>query len=286
MICLKRLKRIVIYLIIIGVIAGTCVYFFSNYRREHNFAEAAEEFIYSESLAEFNEDINVVSLTGGERFEYILTANSELQNINSIFISYLRHADYEEINHKNRNDELKQVKNRIRSVMNLIEEYKIKSKNESFNKVVGANGVYKEASKYIVDYANLLKGIMLDLDVILINKDADFKFTMIDLYLNVCDITFSNITTIDDVLQLHDNLADNADIVFNNFNLSNGYFETGSTNGNFSIYNNYFMEEYSKCNKTRFVKHLASNIADVTSLESVENAEQMATYYYKEIFDL
>ena len=89
----KFLKVFIIVLLVLGVIGGTCYFFFINMRKKNVTISPIAEYLESESKLNFNSDLNVVSGImssnhGDDRFELIVTTNNRLDSIMAVVASY------------------------------------------------------------------------------------------------------------------------------------------------------------------------------------------------------
>ena len=279
----KFLKVSIIVVLVVAVILGTCYFFFSRYKRKSNTTPSIVDMLQSEAVVKFKDDLAQVNsvITNSEaadtRIALVIEANNKLDQIIYTLSSY-----YISSNTQITNADIAHSLNAIVSSRNLLnrmmQEYMLKKESASFNKHVGANDLYVQACSYLVQsarFANLINQSLV------INKEADVRFAMFEIYCNVVINTYSssNLVTLNRRIMVNDysNMAKmNSLLNIENLNLINNQY---------SIDNNNFIKYYNICAKDVFAKTLATNIQNVSDAEQDTN-EKIATYYFKQIYGI
>jgi hypothetical protein len=278
----KFLKVFIIVLLVVAVVAGTCVFFFKRMEKRNNTTESLAGMFAGEANKKFNEDlsfINSIVKAGGtdNRIELIVETNKNLDSILLSLITFHIGNDFK-INDKEISKAVDSL-NHARSVMNsMMVEYNIKKDSEFFNRQLGINDFYKQSCSYFVNYANLIKLINDDLNV---NRMADAKYNIYDVYANVVIQTFSstNASSVQNAPVVITNSA-NINKINSYFKQNDSFFKTSNVfDSNVSNFNRYYMN----CNKSLFASEFANNVENVTT-ENQSTNEKIATYYFKLIF--
>ncbi len=281
----KFFKVFVIVVLVIGVIVGTCFFFFRKHEVKKNTTESLVNYFNSESSIKFRENINkmsqIVNSDGTDnRLSLIIETNNKLDTINNDLISYYIEADTkiydEEISRA-----VSIVKSSKSTLSSMMKEYEIKSTSKYFDRHLGANDFYMKASSYLTQYAKLVKLINNDVSA---DKNADVKFNLYEVYSNVVIETFSYINSEDSTTKkvVVGNIS-NIVILNSRLVIVNSIVQTSSEL--YSKNNNEFNKYYEKCNKAEFASKLAENIGVVKNAEQDSN-EKIATYYFKVIMGL
>ena len=291
----KFLKVFIIVLLVLGVIGGTAFFFFRKIEKENNTTTSIVAMLKAEKKLEFNEDLKeiqtYVNSDGTDtRVDLIISTSEKLDEIVYILSTY--HIENNtKINNEQIADQFKEVKNSRSLLSRMIAEYKIKKDSSKFDRHLGANDLYEQSCDYLVNCAKLANLINNNLDV---DKSADIKFNMFEVYANVVIDTFNdkNINKGADIKTDLKN-ADNIDVMNSVLQIRNSYIvkiENANTQDEivthlFTANNNYFNNYYNKCDKSSFAKNLANNLELVTDSEQPTN-EKIATYYFRLIYGI
>ena len=278
----KILKALIIFLVVVLSIGGTCFIFFKNYKRKE--AESASLATCINNMDKL--DLDIVDYDG--KFEEFKKTNKNLEDSMFALSVYFIEDEFI-IQDDDVISKIKSVNNSISLASEMISEYKIKSEfvnsddKSYFDKELGRNDLYNAMCDYIVEYATLVSMINTDLEYKNINKQADVKFEMIDLYCRVAINTFSEKETneVTGITKLKD--MANINVVNNNFCLATSYLTHSNLTLKNSSYNNLFIRYYSACDKADFAKNLNQNVASVTEVNQQSTNVQLATYYFKKI---
>lgn len=288
----KFLKTLLIVVLLCGAIGGTTYFFFSHLREPVDYFQVLSAYTTSADNAEFEGKLASIakftSKSSDDRFEVITNTNSSLNSINNTLASYLITAEEHNYNTKHLEKSFNELKNSKGEVDATMNEYLAKVIGQ-LNPSLGANDVYCAFAKYFVNYSAFLKGLSADLDRFNLNKDADLKFALIDVYLNVASNTFANITVANNLNKVSN--SDNITLINKCFKLENSFITTKAPNGNFSYLNNNFVKNYNECNKLAFAEQLKALTdkvnKDLTNVNSSNySKEELCAVYFKNIFEV
>ncbi|MFQ6751978.1 MAG: hypothetical protein ACLRFL_00235 [Clostridia bacterium] len=281
----KILKVIIISILVLGVIAGTCYIFYKNMKPEKD-PIVLVDYIKSEEKVKFNQGLADVdwylSTVGDNRLDLMLVAHDNLDSIMNSLSVYVV-ADGGKIMDQGVINALNNVSGARSNTQAMINEYKIKTTSPFFPMSLGANDLYEQASEYLTKYARLVIEINDYVRDLGINTESDPKFNMFDLYANIVSGAFEEVTILDGSLSLIKDSA-NISLVNNHFKINGNYLDISSP---FAKATNDFNAYYSKCDKKEFAKNFANNINNVQSIVVGENTnEEIATFYYKRMCGL
>ena len=281
----KFLKIFIIVILVLGVIGGTCFFFFRNNKVKKSTTESLVDYFNSQSSVEFREDLSSMSLlvnSDGKdnRLNLLIETNNKLDKIANALISYYITSDTK-INNEEISKSLNIVKSSKSTLSSMMAEYEIKSTSNYFNRHLGANDFYIQASNYLIQYARFIKLVNNDISM---DKSVEPKFNLFEVYSNVVIETFSYINIEDAATSkvVVSNVS-NISILNNRLIIINSIVQTAG--GLFSKYGNDFNKYYSNCDKNQFASKLAENIGKVKNAEQDSN-EKIATYYFKVIMGL
>ena len=275
----KFLKVFIIVLLVIASVAGTCYFFFKNLKEKDNTTASFAEMIYSESYKTFKNDlVKTASYVNSDktdsRLDLIIETQMNLDEILTVLSSY--HIDTDaKINNERISKAAKQLNSSKSLLQSMMREYSIKKDSTYFDRHLGANDLYKQSCNYLIAYARLLNYINMDLEL---NKNVDLKFTMFDIYCNVVSTSFNSTKEASSRVVIEN--ASNINKINDIFELDNSIIVT-AVNPFASVINE-FNDCYYSCNKTEFAENLSANILTANSNQGT--AEQVATYYFKQIF--
>ena len=284
----KFVKVFIIVLLVLAVVGGTVYFFFKKIEEKNNNTGSIVAMLESESKLKFNDDIvkidNLLNLDGTDnRMELIIETNNNLDEIIYVLSTYYVDSNTS-INNKTIADKFKQVNasrellSRMMAEYNLKAAYNLESDTKCFNMHEGANDVYKQSCLYLKQYAELAN--LLNVSLADLQKTADFKFSMFEIYTNVAINTFNTTKNNSNIIIV--DYSKNIDLINNYFEIDNSYI---SSTNQFTSYVNKFNEYYNKCDKTKFAQSLFQNTENVTTVNQDTN-EEIATYYFKQIYGI
>ena len=188
----KFLKVFIVVLLVVAVIAGTCYFFFKNKKEKDNTTASFADMLASESKASFNSSLidmqNVVNSDGTDnRIDLLIATNEKLDKSLYILSTYYIHQNTQ-INEKQISTSLKNVNSSRSLLSSMMAEYNIKKTSSYFDRHLGANDFYNQMCCYFVNYANLINLMNHSINA---DKNADIKFSAIEIYANVVINTFS-----------------------------------------------------------------------------------------------
>ncbi len=275
----KFLKVFIFVLLVIASVAGTCFFFFKNLKEKNNTTPSFSAILFSQEQKEFNESLALMSAVVNsdatdKRLEVVIKTQNNLDEILKVLVSY--HVENNtQINNERISKAFKQFNADKALLQNMVSEYLIKKDSTYFDRHLGANDFYKQACNYLMSYAQLVNYVNMDLNL---NKSVDLKFSMFEIYCNVVTTSF-NTTKINASRVMIENSA-NINKINDILKIENSFVVTKVSP--FESIVNEFNRYYYNSNKTEFAKNLANNILIVNSNQG--NNEQIATYYFKQIF--
>lgn len=271
----KALKTIFIVILCLAVAGGTGYLFFLNMSKSVSAFENVNSFTSDINQKEFNLDMQKVALTGGSRFNLMITSYQDMIEITYSLNSYL--IGYHDASAETKIvEKLSTLLSTQNTIKTMAEEYFVKCNGEAYNKVVGANDLYESFAHYIAECAEFNQYVQDKIKAEISTYSTDVKFAVFDVYANVVKLSLKN-------LKVNDS-ADLSNLKFmqSHFALKDNYLSTNNANGNFAIENNKFITAYNKCDKTSFATNLTNNLANATDTATSE--ELVATHYLKVIF--
>ncbi len=267
----KFLKVFITVLLVLGVIGGTVFFFFRKHKEKNNTTDPILALADSEVATKLQTDLTSIS---DDRMTMIAATNVNLNNVIYNLSSY-----YIENNTQIKDEKIAtQVRavNSSRSLLTaMINEYNIKKESTYFNKTLGANDLFNQSCLYLVQYATLAN--MINAHISNVDKTADAKFSVLEIYCNVVINDFSSTKVDSGVVKLNSslNIAKANSIII--FDANSSYV---IINNNFTLDSSEFIKCYNSCDKLLFAKNFAGNIESVNSAEQAL-MERLATYYFK-----
>ena len=269
----KVLKTIFIIILCIAVAGGTGYLFFQNMTKTEAAFDTINSFSMGVGQKELTINMRKVASTGGTRFNLLLDSFDDMQDcvlsLNVYLLDY-RNASTENLLANN----ISSLNAETGTLQTMIEEYNIKCTHAEFDKLKGADSLYNQFAKYLIDYSAFVSTIKDNVLANTTTKDIDAKFSVIDVYINVITVSLTS-------QKLADNNFENLSYMQSHFSLVNGYLQFNGTAENFSSQSNKFIKEYSKCDKVSFATNLKENMKNAS--ESSDNAELVACYYLKSL---
>ncbi len=281
----KVTKVLLLVLIIAAAIGGTCYFFYSHIRANVNAFNEFSSFIYGGQKDEFDAKLEHVATYTDNRFDLIIDTNDKLEEIAINLNYHLINAKEYELDEHLIVEQLDKVSSEQRVADDMMDEYLIKVNSSSFNRNTGANDLYQQMSRYFVTFSDMLNCINSELNNTNIVKNGDVKFSIIDVYANVCIDTFSDLVT--DVSGLrHVTDSNNINIVNQYVNFKNGYIVPSGEGDSFSHLNNNFINNYENCNKSQFASDLAQNVSNIVNITDSSSSLEKAVYYFKGVLGI
>ena len=282
---LNVVKVLLIIALVAGAIGGTC-YFFYNYVLLN--ADAFNSFntlIYGGQTTEFNAKLYEVRGYTDDRFDLIINTNEKLEEMAVNLNYHLVNAEDFDLDERLIEEQIDKVLENQDTAYNMMEEYLIKVDSDFFNREKGANDLYNQMSRYFVTFSDMISTINSELNKTDIIKNADVKFSIIEVYSNVCIDAFSNLVTDASGLRRVED-SENIDLVNRAINFKNGFISSSNANANFSYLTNNFIQNYEKCDKEAFASNLAQNVNQVVSISDSSTSLVKATYYFKGVLGI
>lgn len=288
----KFLKTLFVIVLILGSVAGTTYFFFSQIAPKTNYFVDISSFVTGANSTEFSAKLKQVAMNSDtaelgstNRFNTVIEVNNRLNSSLLALNDYMILAEDYDFDYSTISNEYVAVVSAQNKTNSVMDEYLTKLQGD-LNKVKGANDVYSSFANYIVKYSEFLNALNEQLKIFKINKNADLKYSLIEIYANICINSYSKISKNTDVY----NLIDPRNIQFINsyFKLTNSYIDLSSTNNsNFSLLNNQFIKAYNACNKVEFANNLYKNVGTVgNEVLSNYSKELVASVYFKNLFEV
>ncbi len=273
-------------LLVLAVIGGTVYFFFRKIEKENNNTGSIIEMLESESKNRYNENLaftyEVINQNkDDDRLNLIIETSNNLDNIVRILISYYVESETA-IDNEIIAKQLKKVHDSRDLLDRMLTEYLIKKESEFFDHHEGANDLYEQSCRYLIEYATFAN--LINESITNVDRTADIKFNIFEVYSNVVKTTFAFTkeeyvdNTVKVVLENTETIA----LLNGLLKIENSYVVT--VVDKFSMEVRDFNEYYLKCDKFVFASNLLTNIEIVS--ESRGSNEKIATYYFKEVFDL
>ena len=277
-ICMKKFwKVLLITVLVLGTIAGTCWIFYSQFKKKRDSYANALNYLNSSDRVEFNAMVaQADAVSGMSRFGYMVTNLNKLDEVNTVLTPYLSKANEADVDQNKIYKQFKEFEEMQPEIKDMIDEYILKSTSvATFDENSGANPLYRKLSLYIVNYAEYLFTISGELQEIF-NRKIDTKFYMIEIFLNVTMDTFSNLKETEGSLQIEkprNILKATETLKFNNSKVS--YFSTKAVQ---------FREAYLLCD----IKDFAANYSTYLDTALVLNGdpENDAMFYLKNMLEV
>lgn len=279
-------KYLMIILLVLASIAGTCYFFYRHLTRRQDSQAYVSSYLFSSANVEFDGKVDDLIELTGSRFSNLETTRTNLEEILSTFNTYMisvKNHDVDENEIISRFDNYLALQN---EVSNLIDSYINRVNNSDiFDPNTGANEIVVQFCNMNLALADTLMFINSELDNLEINKDADLKFSMIDLYLNIVLTTLDDTTLDINGLQVIRNEI-NLTTINNFFELENSIIITPSNTTNFESDNNNFILHYENVDKVNFAENFADNINRINVYSDNLSETEKAIYYFKAIYNL
>ena len=281
----KVIKISVIVLLVVAAIATTCFLFFRNVEEEQSKEISLLSFSASEAKAKLHEDLaetmEIINSDGTDpRFASLKTTLANLDSSYRVLTTYYIDSNFI-VDNDNIAKSINSLNGIVRTSLSIMEEYKIKAEhtapdgNKYFDRHLGANSLFTTLASFSVEYANLIK--LVNGGIQGINKDADVKFAVINIYADVTIDTYSNVDTSESKWSVKS--EDNISWLNTKFKLSHLYLETEA----YTAAQSRFVKLYSECDSTLFASKLKENIDAVTEIKEDMSKEHRATFYFKEV---
>ena len=276
----------IITLLVIACVGGTCYIFFKNYKERISAPVSCASMVKSESSVEFRTSLNEVGLLTNDsgtddRFVLVINTLSDLDDMLMALANYYIDEDFT-VRDKDIRAKYNQMVDSKALAVEMINQYKLKSNSVWFDRSLGANDLYTTMSTYLVKYAEFVELLNLKVANKAINRTSDFKFSVIDLYARVARTTFSTLITNENSLRIVSR-PENLTRLQIYFQMENSYIVGGDVYSSNALY---FSENYNACDKEAFAINFASNLNAIDGISATSTSLQRAVYYYKLVYGI
>ena len=183
----KFLKTLFVVILILGSVAGTTYFFFSHLAPKNNYFVDISSFVTGANSTEFNAKLEEVTrhsdtaeFEGKKRFGTIVEVNKNLNNSLLALDDYMILAEEYDFDYSSISNEYLSVVSAHNKTYSVMDEYLTKLQGD-LDEVYGANDVFVSFSNYIVKYSKFLNALNSQIKTFKINKDADLKFSLIEI---------------------------------------------------------------------------------------------------------
>jgi len=280
----KILKWFIIIVLIAGSVAATVFIFFKKYNENKINDVDLVSVLNSSEKTKFDSGFDAVlsSIEASEKptwFNEAVTAGENLDESLKILSYY--YIDSNGIVYDEEIDKTHSSMVTTRNTLiNMFDEYAIKSTSNYFPILVGANDIFVAYSNYLVKYAKFVKAVNEDLlSRENFNAVSDIKFSMIDLYSRIVVDAFSKLTKDVDLAVIGNKV--NLDEIHNYFKFENSYIVCDKA---LSVDAIKFIENYNACNKELFADKFVETLNSATGIDANSTVEKKAAFYFDQLF--
>lgn len=279
------LKVLIILILVAGVVAGTCYLFFRYLKQKEDSYGKVTEYVYSVERDEFVAKIGSLNksvydkASESTRFTGLMESYNSLETITSTMAAYLMTTNVDNAKVVNSLNHVIELEEKCNEAM---DEFFEKAEDKNFNRSTGSNDAFEYIANYLVAYSQFIQTVNTEINKSLEYKDADIKFSVVDIYLNVVINTYSNLDKKagDGIVRIKDDY--NIKVFTNNnilnFNKTNLVLTTTNYE---NVYN--FIKNYTACDKVEFAKQL-SGVTTFKDYSDSYTTIEKAYYYFNQLF--
>lgn len=272
----KFLKTLLILVLIIGAVAGTCFIFYSNMAPKKDSFISLTNFLSSNEKSEVDSNVESLKTTAGVRFQVVEDTISHLNDFASMQQNYLSY-EFKDVKGNKISKGINELISIQSEIISMIDEYEKKLSNTTFDSEIGANELYYAYADYIFHYSDLIKIINNQIIENLKNPNYDIKFAITELYCDVAKLTFNDFNE-NEIVEIKN--ANNINFMNTKIILQDDYINISNP---FSANNNKFINAYNQC-KIDFAKVIKQKVSNATTFsEELTNVEKTA-FYFKAIW--
>ena len=280
----KILKWFIIIVLIAGAVAATVFIFFKKYNENKINDVDLVSVLNSTEKTKFDSGFNAVlgSIESSEKptwFDEAVVAGENLDESLKILSYY-----YIDSNGIVNDAEIDKTHSSMittrNTLINMFDEYNIKSTSNYFPILLGANDIFVAYSNYLVKYAKFVKAVNEDL----LSRDdfnavSDIKFSMIDLYSRIVVDAFSKLTKDVDLAVIGNKV--NLDEIHSHFEFENSYIVCDKALTSDAIN---FVENYNACNKELFAEKFVEYLNKTNGVDANSTTETKVAFYFNQLF--
>lgn len=277
----KAIKWILIIILVVGAVAGTAFLFFKNIKKWTTKTASIENFVYAESKENFDTNLENFSSAletnvSDTRFERLVSTNEKLNNMMETLGEYFIVSDGK-ISSNEIAGQISNVESARAYAQSTISQFNTKKqeKGDLFPQKLGANDVYVAVSRYLAQYALLIKQVDFKIADLGVDTKIDAKFAVIEVYVNVVINSFSSFKEMQYTEILNVETIDALTLV----KIENGNFVT-SGGEMFTTDCISFVEFYSKCDKQEFAKSFLTLKTTCSNLSDCDTDLKKAVHYF------
>ena len=280
----KILKWFIIIVLIAGAVAATVFMFFKKYNANKINDVDLVSVLNSTEKTKFDSGFDAVlsSIEASEKPTWFAEAVVAGENLDeSLKILSCYYIDSNGIVNDAEIDKTHSSMITTRNTLiNMFDEYAIKSTSSYFPILNGANDIFVAYSNYLVKYAKFVKAVnenLLSRDNF--NSVSDIKFGMIDLYSRIVVDAFSKLSKDADLAVIGNKV--NLDKIHSHFEFENSYIDYDKALSSDAIK---FIENYNICNKELFADKFVETLDSATGIDANSSNEKKAAYYFNQLF--
>ena len=242
----KFFKSLLITILVIASVGGTCYLFYQNLTKQEDSFACVSEFLIGGDKSELHSNLITINNTlkdlGDDKLEVVIDTCDRLDNITLSLSQYLIVAKDYNVDQNKIVKYLNATEQKQSKLENDIVEFNLKSTSNDFNKILGSNDLYKSACNYINSYCDLIEVMNREIDNIIKNKSEDVKFSIYEIYYNSCRLVFTSFNS-----SISVEISNKLNMIFLNskFEFDDITLLQGVDNNEFSILKNKFSDACS-----------------------------------------
>ena len=280
----KILKWFIIILLVVGAVGATVFIFFKKYNENKINDVDLISVLNSSEKTKFNAGFNAVlsSIEKSEKPTWFAEAVVAGENLDESLkvLSYYYIDSNGVVNDAEIDKTHSSMITTRNTLINMFDEYVIKSTSSYFPILNGANDIFVAYSNYLVKYAKFVKAVnenLLSRDNF--NSISDIKFSMIDLYSRIVVDAFSKLSKDADLAVIGNKV--NLDKINSHFEFENSYIDCDNALSSDAIK---FIENYNVCNKELLADKFVETLDKSTGIDETSTSETKAAFYFNRLF--
>lgn len=276
---MKKFLKVLLILVLVAVAVGTTIFiFYSNQKKQKDCYVSASNFVSSNDRIETDSIASWLNEEVDSRFGIIDTTLDRLYKFATMQEGYLLAIkNNKKVNEDDIIEKFNKASKTQSIILRMAEEYELKLDNNTFDKQVRANELYKAYTDYIRVYAGAVNEVNSQIKKCLKNNNIDIKFCITELYCNVVISSFKEYNN-SNLIEIKN--KENVQFLNEYVDINNGYLILEEP---FTINNNYFVNYYSKC-KSDFASNVKENVLNIGGYSEDFSDLEKTAYYFKLIW--